>query len=234
MVISSVAELSSLVEKNFPAPSDVSYVYRGHGAASFALRPKVGRLKPPANSPRTRVNEKLMLELFRRQSPDRIELTTTTDWELLAVAQHHGMSTRLLDWTRNPLAALYFAVCRKEETWEEDGRPRKENAEIIVWPSPKIDLTKELPPLPLEITEVLKYVPRITTPRLRVQSGMFTVHPDPTVIFNPPGIQRITIPHAKRRELKESLYRHGINESVLFPDVDGLARHIDWLQTDCH
>lgn len=41
-------------------------------------------------------------------------------------------------------------------------------------------------------------------------------------------------PHGKRQELKESLYRHGINESVLFPDLDGLARHIDWMQTASH
>ena len=94
------------------------------------------------------------------------------------------------------------------------------------------DLTKLPKGSPLKIKQVIKYVPRITTPRLRVQSGLFTAHPNPKEEFAPPGILRIRIPYLMRKELKDSLYRHGINESVLFPDVDGLARHIDWLQID--
>ena len=105
---------------------------------------------------------------------------------------------------------------------------------MVIWPSPSSDLAQPLPAAPLDITDVIKYVPRITTPRLRVQSGLFTAHPDPMAIFGPSGIQRITIPHGKRQELKVSLHRHGINESVLFPEVDRLARHIDWLQTSSH
>src|SRR5213075_2320023 len=65
MVISSVPQFSAHIETLFPAPADVSYIYRGHGATSFALRPKVGRVKPPENSGRATANEKLMLELFR-------------------------------------------------------------------------------------------------------------------------------------------------------------------------
>lgn len=231
MEITSIAEFSALIERRFPGSRDTAIVYRGHGAASFLLRPKVGRLYPPMNSGRSRVNETLMLELFRRQSVDRTVVITANDWELLAIAQHHGMATRLLDWTRNPLAALYFAVCRKHEAWDKEGKPLEEEAEVLVWESPKEDLTKKLPTSPFKITRSLKYIPRITTPRLRVQSGLFTAHPDPTLIFSPPRMQRIRIPYSKRKELKDSLHRHGINEGVLFPDIDGLARHIEWLQT---
>lgn len=231
---STVAELSAHVEMYFKNDGRSTVIYRGHGAQSFQLKPKVGRLNPPKASVRTSVNEPLMLELFRRQSPARITITTQSDWELLAIAQHHGMATRLLDWTRNPLAALYFAVSNQCETRNKDGSPCEEAAEIIAWRSTKVDLTQPLPKNPFRISQVVKYVPRITTPRLRVQSGLFTVHPQPSSEFNPPGITRIRIPFLRRKELKDSLFRHGINESVLFPDLDALARHIEWCQIESY
>lgn len=121
--VTSIATFSELVEAESRADQKTTVLYRGHGAASFALRPKVGRLQPLQNSTKGGVNETLMLEIFRRQSLDRLEIAGCDDWELLALAQHHGMATRLLDWTRSPLVALYFAVCKECESRDKDGRP---------------------------------------------------------------------------------------------------------------
>ena len=178
--IETIAELSELVESGFSDDKETTVIYRGHGAVSFRLRPKVGRLLPPDNSAETLVIEALMLELFRRQSPGRIEIADANDWELLAIAQHHGLATRLLDWTRSPLAALYFAVCNECETRDSDGRPKCEDAEIVAWRCSKMDLTNPLPPCgPLKIEQTIRYIPRMVTPRLRAHSGLFTVHPEP-------------------------------------------------------
>jgi len=236
LTITTFAELSSLVESKFRDNKTTTILYRGHGAASFVLRPKVGRHLPPANSYSNKVNEKLMLELFRRQSVDRISITDADDWELLAIAQHHGLATRLLDWTRSPLVALYFTVCFECETRSSEGSPQREDGEIVVWRSPKIDLSTPMPEGPFKIKEIIKYVPRIVTPRLRAQRGIFTAHPDPEKEFKPEqhNFFRIQIPYEKRKELKDSLFRHGIHEEVLFPDLDGLARHIQWCQTKGH
>jgi hypothetical protein len=95
--VTTIAELSKLVESHFKDDKRTTVLYRGHGAESFVLKPKVGRLVPSQNSTEKRVNEKLMLELFRRQSTDRVEVVPVSDWELLAIAQHHGLATRLLD-----------------------------------------------------------------------------------------------------------------------------------------
>jgi hypothetical protein len=175
--VTTVAILSKLVESNFKDDKLTTVIYRGHGAASFKLMPKVGRLKPNANSASQTVNENLMLELFRRQAIDRIPVPTVDAWELLAVAQHHGMATRLLDWTRSPLVALYFAVCFECESRDKTGRPQREDAEIIAWRVRKKDLTTPLPECgPLKIKRPIRYIPRIVTPRLRAQSGLFTAH----------------------------------------------------------
>jgi len=80
----------------------------------------------------------------------------------------------------------------------------------------------------------MRYIPRIVTPRLRAQRGLFTVHPKPREEFKPEkekNFTRIGIPYEARKQLKDSLFRHGINEEVLFPDLDGLARHAQWCQT---
>ena len=240
--VTTISALSELVESKFKDDKMTTILYRGHGAASFDLRPKVGRHLPPDNSKSKKtVNEKLMLELFRRQSVGHISIANINDdWELLAIAQHHGLATRFLDWTRSPLVALYFAVCVECETRSKDkgseGRPKCEDSEIIAWRCKKIDLTMPLPKDgPFAINKTIRYVPRFVTPRLRAQRGIFTVHPNPTNEFKPEGeCVRIRIPHEKRKHLKDSLFRHGIHEEVLFPDLDGLARHIQWCQTKSH
>jgi hypothetical protein len=231
--ITTISGLSELVESQFKDDKLTTVLYRGHGAASFVLRPKVGRLLPSANSAKKTVNEALMLEVFRRQSTDRVGVAAVNDWELLAIAQHHGLATRLLDWTRNPLVALYFCVWKEYETRDSCGSPQREDAEIVAWRCPKADLSKPLPECgPLKIKKPIRYIPRIVTPRLRAQSGVFTVHPAPMKEFKPAEeIIRIRIPYKHRKPLKDSLFRHGIHEGTMFPDLDGLARHIEWCQT---
>ncbi len=96
--ITTVAGLCEIVEQEFQDDKSTTVLYRGHGAKSFSLQPRVGRgLKPNENSSGGQINQKLMLELFRRQSIDRLAVPTVSNWELLAVStpRNGNLSSRL-------------------------------------------------------------------------------------------------------------------------------------------
>lgn len=100
---------------------------RGHASAAYRLTPSVLRDTIPLISPfgrpldgteiiragggiDTGPSPERMLDDFKRRALPFVNLVPRNDFEWLFLMQHHGVPTRLLDWTTNALVALYFAV----------------------------------------------------------------------------------------------------------------------------
>ncbi|MBU6479860.1 MAG: FRG domain-containing protein [Nitrospirae bacterium] len=197
-------------------------IYRGVRSSKYELIPTIGRRRRGGKVLEPK-DERYILRLFKQRAVAHLDRTPTDDWEWLALAQHHGLPTRLLDWTRNPLVAAYFAVAEDVD----------EDSAIYAYQSNKY-LQIEKHKDPFSIDRVARVIPNHVTARISVQSGLFTIHPSPSEPFNASSVEKFVIPANSRKSIKKALNKVGIDNASLFPDLDGIARHIDWLRTDGH
>jgi hypothetical protein len=194
------------------------FIYRGVHSTSFQLIPKLGRCGIKAD--KLGIKEKTLLRLFKEQAIPFLKFNPENDWDWLALAQHHGLPTRLLDWTRNPLVAAYFSVERASE----------EDSLVYAYPNEKFIITTTNPD-PFKINEVGKFIPRHITTRITAQTGLFSIHPKPLEALTSTEIERLIIKNNFRKKFKRILFKYGIHRASLFPGLDGLAEHIQWFQT---
>lgn len=210
--VSTLADYTNLVEGLGPG-----WLYRGQAKSEWELLPSVLRTalgQEPAVQ--RQATEIAMLERFKRESRPYIGSLPgeRDDWRWLALAQHFGMPTRLLDWSENPLTALFFAV--------ENPNGAKDSA---VWLSQRPQPVQEEFP-PFHIDRIGLFDPPHIAGRIAAQKGCFTAHPlhYMEAMFEWPGqVKVVRIPAAKRVALRRSLQALGIDRSTLFPELEGVA-----------
>lgn len=208
--------------------SDNSYIFRGVRLKEYKLVPSIGRLKTKEGKKYTVKDEKLMLDLFRNKAYQFIKEYKDDDLELLSIAQHHGLPTRLLDWTRNPLMGAYFAV---EERMSDEEKLQSEYSCIYAFKkTKKVKLNSTFDPFKIDI--VKRFVPKHWDKRIIAQSGLFLIYPKPSTPWEHKDLEKILIHHSIRKEIKSILNNLGVNKSTVYPDIDGISAHIKWLKSN--
>ena len=226
------------------------FAFRGGSSATHNLTTTLHRLAAGRDARRL---ELALLRNFRKYAHDQTrghgELSI---WHWLAVGQHHGLPTRLLDWTYSPLVALHFATCQ----------PEADGADGVVWCVDFVAANKLLPSrlrriMEEEQSETLSlemlgefdslrafdalsrtpFVVFIEPPSLDVrmlnQFALFSLMPGPHLEFStwlrahPRLWRRVVIPAHLKWEVRDKLDQANISERTLFPGLDGLAR---WLE----
>jgi hypothetical protein len=217
--IESWLDLAQLIDAL--ARQQTTWIFRGEPSTTYELRPSAGREGDERSGRILKYNvdqERAALRRFRYDAQPYVGYRPHSDLEWLAIAQHHGMATRLLDWTESLMVAAFFAV-------EHAG---SEGHALIYGVSGLPVLDPDAEHDPFAIDEVSIYRPRHIDTRISAQRSVFTVHPDPTLAFVNKGLRQWTISRAACRDLKLVLDSCAVNYASLFPDLHGLARHVGW------
>lgn len=232
--VESLSHFVSLVAETLPQKDTV--LFRGQQREKdWPLLPKLARLRLRLRDTALSAEQKL-LEDFRLQAVAfPLDLEPNNDWEWLSLAQHYGMPTRLLDWTTNSLAALWFAV--RAPAMSEAGA----TLPGVVWvldPKRSDQVRKRETTSPFRGTHTRVFRPNQIARKICAQSGWFTVHkfaaranrfvPLERQARYKEALTKINVPAHLFSDLRFDLDRCGVNAASMLADLAGLCQHIEW------
>lgn len=209
IIINSFFELLDSIEDD-----SNTTIYRGQPDATFSLTPKAFRKEY------LKINDVQAFDYFKRNSVAHINVKLENDWEYLAYAQHYNVPTRLLDWSFNPLVALFFSVNEMKSV----------DTSLFKFDYSEIG-TISLDENPFQVKTTGIYLPRAITNRILAQKGLFTIHTNNEKNSNQildSNCTKYLINPKLSREIAHKLHKFGFTHESLFPDLEGISKYIDW------
>lgn len=246
-VIRSIGDLSREV-RALP-PTRQSWLFRGQADADWRLEPSVHRGYSPQQ-------ERYLTNEFRVRASGRHSACPMNNdfpgW--LALMQHYGLPTRLLDWSYSPLVAAFFAVHP-----DYAAQPRHAERDACIWGLDPACLNElqGFEPLIFPL-DAISYEPLITPAfknrdepnavgvamalehdaRIQLQQGAFTIHSIRTPLNLLPGAHnclcKLLIPYEAVASLFEELTMLGIRKYTLFPDLGALTSELKAIHLPVH
>lgn len=224
-----------------------NFVYRGVANRAWNLKTSLQRLGPLFQD----VEKPLLRSFTKYATPGA--LASDTLWFRLASAQHHGLPTRLLDWSVSPRVALHFATAELQHyghdaaIWCVDVDAARKvlparlqdmlrNEWAFLFSIEMLEIFRTLEDFDKQgRTEsfVLFFEPPSLDARIINQGAIMSVMPgaamDLTAFLQQhPGLcQRVIIPNHLKWEVRDKLDQDNVTERLLFPGLDGLS---DWLK----
>jgi hypothetical protein len=225
------------------------FAFRGLQCVEHDLSNSLVRLTRDGDSSKV---ELALLRNFRKYAHGQAMQGVDTIWHWLAVAQHHGLPTRMVDWTYSPFVALHFAT----------EHPRQYATDGVVWCVNFVEANRLLPRRLKSILEeeqsdtltvemlseftslrafdslardpfVVFLEPPSLDTRILNQFALFSLMSSPTarlddwVRDHSDLCRRVVVPAELKWEIRDKLDQGNINERTLFPGLDGLSR---WLE----